>query len=154
MRLISKSENEPGKPVRMETLPKILFGKAPRVVKGSSWFNHRSNLRKPKMPNVCECCHDLMSYKHRHETYGLYEFNHEYVIKLEDILHICSTCHSKIHYGNSYMRTLKSLMELPEMVPVSSAVFDYKLLWESAKYLLIDDELYEFSEIENAGKTN
>lgn len=138
----------------METLPKILFGKAPRVVKGQAWFNRRSNLRIPKLPNICECCHNLMAYKHRHETYGLYEFDGEYVIKLEDILHICSECHSKIHYGNAYMRTLRSLAELPEMVPVSTAVFDCRLLWESARYLLIDTELYEFSEIKNAGKTD
>ena len=168
LRLVSKSRNLPCQSPFIEELPRILWGRAPRQVKGQKWFNEASQrrtcLQKGKS-HLCEFCHTWPIRIERHETYGLYlmleddpnrpkEFiipamitSSILVIKLENIIWCCDECHKGVHRTNAVNRTMKSGYQLPVLFPASNA---YKIgNWNDAKYLLIDDELYEFSELES-----
>lgn len=140
--LISKSKNAPNRPVYREELPSILFGRAPRILLGKTWFDrYTSGLDKVA---ACQSCgKSLFGGGERHENYGLYLINlegvNEYLIKLESVMKICSKCHKAIHNGFSTKLGVKYGF-LPEQTPKSGALS--KGPWERAKYILVDNNLY------------
>ena len=151
LRLIVKSKNEPGKPPFIEEIPKILWGRAPREVKGNKWFVEAANRRTAPMfgkKHMCEFCFCVPERPERHETYGLYLLGADYVIKLEDIIWCCPECHQGVHHGNAIRRAMQSGMSLPVLFPRSDAYTKYA--WQKAKYLLIDDELYLIEDLKRA----
>lgn len=141
--LISVEPNRLGYPLHSVRLPKVLYGRAPRIVKGKKWFDEKRPINKTV---CCENCYSsgILNTQRleRHETYALFKNpNHEYIITLAEIIVLCHNCHEAVHTGNAIYRG-----GIPKMLPEASCYFDPA--WEKAKYLLIDDELYEFSEIE------
>ena len=136
--LIVKTKNCPGKPVYREDLPKVLFGKAPRVLLGASWFDKYT---KNKNPGLCQGCGQRRATE-RHELYSLWREKGTltYVIKLEGIDFLCSTCHQKIHGGFSNRMNMRyGFMNTP--APISDAM-STKYPWNFAKYIWIEDSLY------------
>lgn len=148
---ISVSQNVPGGILYQEHLPKILFGIAPRVVKGAAWFDKYSERRRPMFgEGICETCHlDMKKTRRldRHETYGLYKHPLGFlIIKLENVMHICPNCHQAIHHGNTMHRVMKGKAAMPQLLPMSPTIADY-YLWNRAEFLLIENELYPILEL-------
>ena len=132
---IIRSRNGPGHPIYREDLPPILYGRAPRIILGSTWFDKYSESTRKQ---CCEGCHKE-GHLERHELYGLYKYGNDYVIKLEGIMWLCHTCHGKIHGGFS---TNMRYGTMANPVPVSDAMNTKKYPWNEAKYLLVDRKLY------------
>lgn len=136
--LVVRTKNGPGKPVYREDLPKVLFGRAPRLLLGSSWFDRYT---KGKNPGICQGCGSHRSTE-RHELYSLWRDKETlvYVIRLDGIQYLCPTCHQKIHGGFSNRMNMKYGF-VNDPVPVSD-VMSSKYPWNFAKYMWVDDKLY------------
>lgn len=148
LELLESCSNTHTKMLFSEKLPKILYGRAPRIVKGKKWFDEKTKI--DGVNHACEYCSWLGIFSpnpERHETYDLYHFKstNELVIKFSNILFLCHSHHEAVHKGNSIYRHAQTDGKLPELLPEDTAYLNP--MWESAKYLLIDDDLYEFSEL-------
>lgn len=141
--LVSIEPNGEGRPLYGVRLPKILYGHAPRVVKGKKWFDEKRHIDKTCVCQNCYACGFLNTRNlERHETYALFKNQkNEYIIALSEIIVLCHSCHEAVHFRNTICRGA-----IPQILPEALCYFDEN--WEKAKYLLIDDELYSFSEIE------
>ena len=140
--LIETSVNRPGRPVCQEDLPPILWGRAPRIVKGQRWFNSLK-LKPFYGENFCDSCMSFSKNLDRHELYGLYTFRSDYVIKFEGIMLLCKKCHNIVHktFSETHLSRYNSLRVASVSKVMKSSA------WANAKYLLIEDELYSFSEL-------
>lgn len=145
LKLLEKSINKPGKFVSREDLPNILWGNAPRKIKGSKWFKEEAdNHHWVYSKNLCESCGELSNSCERHELYGLYSDENENIyIKYEGLMMLCKKCHSKIHFNLSNKIFKQSLIEC---APQSNKMRNTEL-WNSAIGLIIGDELYSFEEL-------
>lgn len=142
LRLVEKSINSPGKQVMTENLPKILWKKAPRKIKGSAWFKQEANKHHPIYgQNICESCGKIVKSIERHELYGLYQLDDILLIKYEGLMFLCKDCHSIVHADF----TNKRLGYVKSVYPISTKMRD-TLKWNLAEYILIGTELYSLGD--------
>lgn len=143
--LVEKSLNRAGSAPLREDLPEILYHKAPRIIKGVSWFNKESIEHKPFFgQGICECCgkEQIGFTLHRHELYGLYKLDNDYIAKYEGILVICDRCHRKIH---GMLTHKKSKLFNPYQSPISESLKNPN--WSKIKGILIYNEFYPIEEL-------
>ena len=143
--LVEKSLNRGGLPALSEDLPNILYHKAPRILKGATWFNKEGMEHKPYFGQcICECCgkEQIGFTLERHELYGLYLLDGDYIAKYEGILVICKKCHQKIH---SKLTASKSKFFNPYQTSSSRSLKNPN--WSKIKGILIYNEFYPIEEL-------